>query len=120
MDDLVRRSEAQELLACYTEKNNLGHTPYQIVSNLPSAGPNWIPIVEHKPTENMAYIVRRENGAIEVCNFDTSADEFGDWEPIFNSSTGGWVGADFHRADGITHWLDFQIPVLETPEILPF
>lgn len=49
MDDLIRRSEAQELLECYTEKNNLGHTPYQIVSNLPSAGPKWISVEERLP-----------------------------------------------------------------------
>lgn len=49
MDDLIRRSEAQELLACYTEKNNLGHTPYQIVSNLPAAGPKWISVKERLP-----------------------------------------------------------------------
>ena len=49
MDDHISRSEAQELLKCYTEKNNLGHTPYQIVSNLPSAGPEWISCMKRLP-----------------------------------------------------------------------
>lgn len=49
MADLIRRSEAQELLACFTEKNNLGHTPHQIVSNLPSADPKWISTKERLP-----------------------------------------------------------------------
>ena len=57
MDDLIRRSEAQELLECYTEKNNLGHTPYQIVSNLPSAGPKWIPVEERLPKEDEVVLV---------------------------------------------------------------
>ena len=57
MDDLVRRSEAQELLPCYTEKNNLGHTPYQIVSNLPSAGPKWISVEERLPEEGEVVLV---------------------------------------------------------------
>ena len=52
MDDLIRRSEAQELLECYTEKNNLGHTPYQIVSNLPSAGPKWISAEKEQPKDS--------------------------------------------------------------------
>lgn len=84
----------------------------------PITQPNWISIGERKPSEDRNYIVCCENGAPEICNFDTTMEAFGDWEPIFEE--GGWEGADFHRAEGITHWLDFQIPVLETPEILPF
>ncbi len=93
---------------------------YRRAVSLPTFPPKWVAIEERKPTEDREYIVRFANGENCIVQFDTGADEFGDWEPVFDSSTGGWEGADFHRAEGITHWLDFAIPVLETPEILPF
>lgn len=58
MENLIRRGEAQDLLKCYTQKNNLGHTPYEIVSNLPAAGPKWISVKERLPEESGRYLVR--------------------------------------------------------------
>ena len=89
--------------------------------SLPIAPPKWVPIGERKPTESREYIVLHENVAVDVLQFDAGADEFGAWEPVYSVVMGGWEGADFHRAEGVTHWLDFEIPVLpEVPEEIPF
>lgn len=89
--------------------------------SLPIAPPKWVPIGERKPTESQEYIVLHENVAVDVLQFDAGADDFGAWEPVYSVGMGGWEGADFHRAEGVTHWLDFEIPVLpEVPEEIPF
>ena len=96
MDDLIRRSEAQELLECYTEKNNLGHTPYQIVSNLPSAGPKWISVEERLPLEGE-----------DVLAWETHGFAFVD-----HQRNGKWVICD-DVIGGITHWM----PLPEPPKV---
>lgn len=86
---------------------------------LPIAPPRWVSVEERKPTESREYIVIYENEAVDVMQFDAGADEFGSLETVY--SAGGWEGADFHRDDGVTHWLDFEIPPLpEKQEKMPF
>lgn len=112
------RDTQRNTVTLVTERNPM--TAYCKAVSLPVIAPKWVPINERKPTEGREYIVRLANGERCVMQFDEVADEFGDWEPVFDCSTGGWESADFHRVEGITHWLEFEIPVLETPEILPF
>ena len=96
MDNLIRRSEAQELLECYTEKNNLGHTPYQIVSNLPSAGPKWISVEERLPLEGEDVLVWEARG----------------FAFVDNQRNGKWVICD-DVIGAITHWMPLPEPPKE-------
>ena len=103
MDDLIRRSEAQELLKCYTEKNNLGHTPYQIVSHLPSAGLGWISVEEELPSKEDGYDVVL-NGKVSDFALYVPGKGFGMY------SSAAWMSAN----DIVTHWS----PLPEPPQTI--
>ena len=102
MDDLIRRSDAQELLKCYTEKNNLGHTPYQIVSHLPSAGPKWVSVEERLPEKEGGFIVAVTQWGTDFAYFVPGLG-FG----MYDTSEGlfHWNGCD-----DITHWMPLPEP----------
>lgn len=108
-DGLYSVRDTQRNAVTLTKERN-PRIAYCKAVSLPIAPPRWVAVEERKPTESREYIVLHENEAVDVLQFDAGANEFGIWEPVY--SMGGWEGADFHRADGVTHWLDFEIPEL--------
>ena len=117
MENLIRRGEAQDLLKCYTQKNNLGHTPYEIVSNLPPAGPHWISVEERMPaldTEVLVFAVGLPEWGFEGKTTMAIAHRF-----IYRFWSGGKEHEEwstpweyFHKDYKITHWM----PLPEPPE----
>ena len=115
MENLIRRGEAQDLLKCYTQKNNLGHTPYEIVSNLPPAGPKWISVEEQLPPLNQEVLVYAAGKDSVIEPTIEKSHRF-----IFSFFPGGsgivqWFAPFhyFHTNYQITHWMPLPEPPTE-------
>lgn len=86
IDDLIRRSDAIEVLACemYAEAQSQGYEVDSIEDFMPEAkawmndAPSadrpqgWIPCSERLPNENGDYLVTLENGVVKILGYSTT------------------------------------------------